>query len=178
MRICSIRAFCISGTLALWMCASPAVAQTTPASCSSPEYHQFDFWIGNWEVTDVADPKTVSAHARVERILDGCVLKETYVGSSGVTGQSFSIFDRTRGVWHQTWVTSHGQLLVVEGGLTDGKMVLSGADKTPDGKDRLVRGTWSPEKDGFRETAVRSTDGGKTWEPWFDLNFRPVPQSQ
>jgi hypothetical protein len=24
-----------------------------------------------------------------------------------------------------------------------------------------------------RETAMASTDGGKTWEPWFDLWFRP-----
>jgi hypothetical protein len=24
-----------------------------------------------------------------------------------------------------------------------------------------------------RETADRSTDGGKTWTPWFDIVFRP-----
>jgi hypothetical protein len=26
---------------------------------------------------------------------------------------------------------------------------------------------------GVRETAVTSTDGGTTWQPWFDLVFRP-----
>jgi ketosteroid isomerase-like protein len=26
---------------------------------------------------------------------------------------------------------------------------------------------------GVRETAVTSTDGGKSWKPWFDLVFRP-----
>lgn len=110
---------------------------------------------------------------RVERILDGCVLKETYDGSNGVEGQSFSIYDKTRKVWHQSWVTSRGQLLTIEGRLQDGKMVLSGADKTANGKDRLVRGTWAPANGGVRETAIRSTDGGKTWQPWFDLIFKP-----
>jgi DICT domain-containing protein len=52
-------------------------------------------------------------------------------------------------------------------------MVLSGADRTDDGKERRVRGIWKPEDGGVRETAVTSTDGGKTWKPWFDLVFRP-----
>jgi hypothetical protein len=53
-----------------------------------------------------------------------------------------------------------------------GKMVLIGADRTEDGTQRQVRGIWKPEGDGFRETAVTSSDGGKTWKPWFDLVFR------
>jgi len=35
-----------------------------------------------------------------------------------------------------------------------------------------VRGTWTPVADGVRESAVTSSDGGKTWKPWFDLSFR------
>lgn len=175
----SIRVLFMPSVIALLLVAGAAMGQTSSSSaCSSAEYHQFDFWIGDWQVSDVSDPQTISARVKVERILNGCALKETYEGSSGVSGQSFSIFDRTRGVWHQTWVTSHGQLLIVEGAWTNGKMVLSGIDKTPDGKDRLVRGTWIPEKDGLRETAVRSIDSGKTWVPWFDLSFRPVVRAQ
>lgn len=174
-----IRALRLSSAVAVLMIASGTMAQTTGrAGCSSPEYHQFDFWIGDWEVTDVADPKTLSARVRVERILNGCVLKETYEGVSGLSGQSFSIFDRSRELWHQTWVTDHGQLLMVEGRLSNGEMVLKGEDKTADGKDRLVRGIWIPEKNGVRETAMRSTDGGKTWQPWFDLNFRPAVRAR
>lgn len=165
-------------TMAALMRASSVEAQTAGATaCSSPEYHQFDFWIGDWDAFDVNTPQTISAHIRVEPILNGCVLKETYEGAGGTSGQSFSIFDRTRAVWHQTWVTSHGQLLIVEGALTNGKMVLSGSDKAPDGKDRLVRGTWIPGNGTVRETGVRSTDGGKTWEPWFDLIFKPAAHS-
>jgi hypothetical protein len=51
-------------------------------------------------------------------------------------------------------------------------MVLRGTDDNPAGQ-RLVRGVWSPEKNGVREIAERSSDGGKSWTPWFDLSFRP-----
>jgi hypothetical protein len=32
---------------------------------------------------------------------------------------------------------------------------------------------WKPVNGGVRETAFSSTNGGKTWKPWFDLMFRP-----
>lgn len=49
---------------------------------------------------------------------------------------------------------------------------LSGADRTAAGEERQVRGTWKPMTGGVREIGVASTDGGKTWQPWFDLMFR------
>jgi ketosteroid isomerase-like protein len=61
----------------------------------------------------------------------------------------------------------------VEGRVEDGEMVLAGAERTADGAERLVRGTWKPINGGVRETAVTSLDDGKTWQPWFDLIFRP-----
>jgi hypothetical protein len=30
----------------------------------------------------------------------------------------------------------------------------------------------------FRETAVTSLDGGKTWQSWFDLEFRHAAKPQ
>ena len=60
----------------------------------------------------------------------------------------------------------------IEGKLQVGEMVLTGVDHTANG-ETLVRGTWKPAHGGVRETAVTSTDSGKTWNPWFDLLFRP-----
>jgi hypothetical protein len=148
-------------------------AQSAVPPCSAPEYRQFDFWIGDWDAFDVAAPATVSAHIRVDSILSGCVLEETYEGANGARGQSFSIYDKSRGVWHQTWVTNRGKLLVIEGKIQDGAMILTGSDKTADGKPRLVCGTWKVSSEGVRETAVTSTDNGANWTPWFDLLFRP-----
>jgi ketosteroid isomerase-like protein len=64
-------------------------------------------------------------------------------------------------------------LLTIEGRLEDGAMVLAGAERVADSAERLVRGTWKPVSGGVRETAVTSLDGGKTWQPWFDLVFFP-----
>jgi hypothetical protein len=143
-----------------------------PASCVAPEYRQFDFWVGNWDAFEVDNPATIVARTQVDLILDGCVLRENYVGTDGHKGQSFSIYDASRKVWHQSWVTNRGELLVIEGKFEAGEVVLSGVDYTA-GAEHLVRGSWKPVSGGVRETAVTSSDGGKTWKPWFDLMFRP-----
>ncbi len=141
--------------------------------CSAPVYRQFDFWAGDWDAFEFGTT-TKDAHVKVERILDGCVLHEQYDGADGHRGESFSLYDSSRKVWHQTWVTNRGELLIIEGNLEDGAMVLRGRNLTADGKERRVRGMWKPVKDGVRESAVTSVDGGKTWQPWFDLLFRPA----
>ena len=152
-----------------------AAAQTSKAgACSAAEYRQFDFFAGDWDGFDLDKPEVRVAHNRVSWILDGCALLEDYQGTDGSHGESFTIYDASRKVWHQTWVTNRGVLLVIEGGMQGDEMVLSGADRTADGKDRLVRGVWKAVAGGVRETAVRSTDGGKTWVPWFDMIFRPA----
>lgn len=143
----------------------------TSAPCAGLGYHEFDFWIGDWDAFDFGT-STKDARVRVDRILDGCVIHEDYQSVDGHKGESFSIYDASRKVWHQTWVTNRGQLLIIEGNVQDATMVLAGIDRTTSGDERDVRGIWKPVDGGVRETAFTSTDGGKTWKPWFDLMFR------
>jgi hypothetical protein len=140
--------------------------------CTAPEFHQFDFWLGDWDAADYGTTEK-SAHVRVESILGGCVLHEIYQGADGHLGESFSLYVSPRGVWRQTWVTNKGEYLTIQGTLKAGAIDLVGTEEMPGGKQRLVRGIWKPERSGVRETATRSTDGGKTWAPWFDLLFSP-----
>jgi len=161
---------CISLPAAAVQIAS-AAQSAKAAPCVSLVYRQFDFWIGDWDAFDIDNANKVAARARVTRILGGCVLLEDYQGADGHFGQSFTIYDSSRNRWHQTWVTNQGTLLTIEGGLEDGKMVLRGADRIK-GKTRQVRGVWKSVPEGVQETAVISTDGGKTWTQWFDLIFR------
>ncbi len=94
-----------------------AFAQAPAAKpCSQPVYRQFDFWAGDWDAFELGTG-TKDAHVRVERILGGCVLHEQYDGLDGHRGESFSIYDSSRKVWQQTWVTNRGELLVIEGNL-------------------------------------------------------------
>lgn len=147
-------------------------AASVSAACSASVYHQFDFWLGDWDAFDFAS-NAKDSRVRITRILDGCVIHEDYQSVDGHKGESFSIYDASRKLWHQTWVTNRGRLLTIEGRFESGEMTLTGADRTADGHERHVRGVWKPVKGGVRETAFTSLDGRKSWQPWFDLLFRP-----
>ena len=94
-------------------------AETAP--CAAPQNRQFDFWVGDWEVTQ--PDGTVAGTNRVEIILGGCVLQENWESANGKSvGHSFNLYARD-GKWHQTWVDNSGLLLELVGGLEDGRMV-------------------------------------------------------
>ena len=145
-----------------------------PKACAAPEFRQFDFWVGNWDVFERTNAARRVARARVSLILDGCVLLEEYQGADGHRGKSFSLYDKTTKSWRQIWVTNRGEVLDIRGGLdAGGAMVLSGFDRDPAGAPRQVRGRWERESGGaVREIAERQ-EADAPWTPWFDLEFRP-----
>jgi hypothetical protein len=141
--------------------------------CDGPQYRQFDFFIGDWDAYDVADSTKIVARNHVSRMLDGCAIREVYSQTDGMSGESFSTYDASRRVWHQSWVTNRGELLLMDGGLQGRNMVFTGAMKGSNGASSLIRGTWIPLHGSVRETGVTSTDSGRTWKPEFDIIFRP-----
>ena len=148
-----------------------AGADSMPQACNAAAYRAFDFWLGDWNVS--APDGRLVGHNRVEKNYNGCVLQENWTSVNGGTGSSFNIYDAPRQVWHQTWVDSMGSLLTLEGGVKDGRMVLSGEQVQPDGKKLLNRITWTPQKDGsVRQLWETSSDGGKTWKTVFDGVYR------
>ena len=132
--------------------------------CSAPEHHQFDFWIGQWEVFLPNGNK--AGENRIEAVEGGCALLEQWSGTRGPTGKSLNIYDGLRRVWHQTWVDSTGGLLVLEGQWLDGRMVLSSTAHP------IQRITWAPQPDGsVRQLWESSKDGGKNWSTAFDGKY-------
>lgn len=152
--------------------ARPAAHNPAPG-CSAPVYRQFDFFAGDWDTYEVGDTSRIIARNRVTPMLGGCAIREVYEQHDGLVGESFSTFDPSRRVWHQSWVTNRGQLLLLDGGLQGGRMVLSGVEWRAAGDSAILRGTWIRAGADVREIAERSTDGGKTWTPVFDILFRP-----
>ncbi len=166
MRTCAGR---IAALLLLCMTAGGAAAQASAprSSCGGPEFHQFDFWIGDWDVHD-ANGKPVGRN-RIAAVQKGCALTEQWEGRGGVTGTSLNAWDAERKRWHQTWIDSSGGLLLLDGGLVDGKMVLSGTANDSSGKPARQRITWQKLSDGrVRQTWESSADGGATWTVAFD----------
>ncbi|MEO8199035.1 MAG: hypothetical protein ABI679_00805 [Gemmatimonadota bacterium] len=143
------------------------------AACDAAEFRQFDFWLGDWDVFDMDAPSKPVARNKVTLALGNCVVREVYEQSDGLSGESFSIYDSSRRLWHQTWVTNRGTLLMLDGKLEGDRIVLGGNEKGNDGSVSEIRATWYVEDHGVREIAERTTDGGKSWKPLFDIMFRP-----
>lgn len=145
--------------------ASPATPKGPP--CASLAYHQFDFWVGEW---DVQTPKgTAAGENRVERILDGCALRESWKAADGSEATSLSSFDAPGGRWTQTFVDSLGMVLILEGEFKDGKMTLSGQRYGARGSSTLNRVVWQKvDADHLRQRWEQSTDEGRNWTLLFE----------
>lgn len=170
----------IAGCLAVLMLAPAVHAQeaddddTPPRPCSQPECRQFDFWLGEWEVTN---PKGKPAGTNlIVQALNGCVIEEHWhSASSAFEGKSFNLWDAATGNWHQTWVDNSGQVLLLDGGLVNGSMVLEGTrpSPTPGEADVRHRITWTPKSaDEVRQHWETSSDGGENWSTVFDGTYR------
>jgi hypothetical protein len=141
-----------------------------PIACQGPEFSQFDFWVGEW---DVFGPKgNPAGRNSITRTHGGCVILENWTSAGGSTGSSFNIYTPATKKWHQIWVDSAGTLLQLEGELRNGSMTLEGEGLTPKGR-MLNRITWTPRSDGtVRQFWEISTDNGKTWQASFDGTYR------
>lgn len=150
-------------------------AQGAPAQnkCTAPEYHRLDFWVGDWDTFNPDGSGPSQARNHVSPILEGCVIHEVYDQYDGHRGESFSIYDATRKLWHQSWVTNRGELLVLEGRFEGDKLTLVGSNIDLQGRPETIKGIWEAQGKGVRETAFISRDGGKTWAPYFDILFLP-----
>jgi hypothetical protein len=141
-----------------------------PPRCNTPEHRQFDFWVGEWDVT-TPDGKLAGRNS-ITRELGDCVVHEHWQGAGGMRGESFNMWDRDSRRWHQTWVNSSGELLLLDGVFQDGSMRLTG-DSGPPAKRITNRITWTPAADGsVRQLWEISEDGGKTWTTAFDGRYR------
>lgn len=98
-------------------------AQTTPKQCNccTPEYKQFDFWLGEWDVFNLKGVKV--GENKIVSMQDSCLIQENWT-SSGQTGTSYNFYDKTDNTWNQIYIDNTGYVLKLKGTLQDHKMVL------------------------------------------------------
>jgi hypothetical protein len=163
----------LAGILAALSLAGPAPAQTTPPPARPPESRQFDFWVGEWDVTD-PDGKPAGTNT-VEAIAGGAGLLENWTGdpaAGGGSGKSLNTYNVAKGQWQQFWVGSGGGVLELAGALVNDSMVLTGEHDVR-GRHFTERITWTPNRDGtVRQHWEQSSDGGKSWQTVFDGLYR------
>jgi hypothetical protein len=145
---------------------SSAQAQQAQYGCKDQLHRQFDFWIGEWNVTS-PDGKPLGKNV-IKAIQDGCALQENWSGAGGGTGTSINYVESNR--WHQLWISNRTAAwpLKMSGSLKDGGMTMSGDYTRPDGKRVMARMRWQPLAGGkVQQTWENSEDGGRTWKTLF-----------
>ncbi|MBD8526056.1 hypothetical protein [Pseudomarimonas arenosa] len=146
----------------------------TPPDCSDVQHRQFDFWIGEWEVstTDNEGKQVVAGHNTIERDLEGCAISEHWRGSRGTHGRSLNLFDRSSQRWKQFWVDSRGGLLELRGSSPGPNEMLMESESL---NDSLQRIHWQLLDDGrVRQHWQTSSDGGASWSTAFEGYYRRI----
>ncbi len=146
--------------------AAPA-AQPSPCA-DDPNFAEFDFWVGTWDVHDNAG--NLAGRNVIERTQGGCLVTENWTGSLGGTGTSINYLDQISGKWVQVWNDANGTQINISGGLTETGMLLEGTiHYIANGTTAPFRGLWTPLDDGrVRQFFEQSNDDGETWVPWFE----------
>ena len=149
-----------------------ASAQKVYPCQGDARFRTFDFWVGNW---DVYAAGRVVGHNLVSLEMHGCLIHEHWSG--GGVGESFNYYDAHAGKWRQNWVDENGGIVWYEGQASaNGVMHMEGGYANADGSSGLARVTWTANPDGSVHHVIeRSTDAGKTWNPYFDALYKKAP---
>lgn len=173
----------IASTLLLALQATPNIAPTAPPPppCMAPEFGQFDFWVGEWDVFPKGKDNQV-AHSKIEKLYAGCAIRENWMPLKGPGGGSLNGYNPATKRWHQTWIGAAPGHVEFDGGFVGGKMVLTGmwAGVNGPGQDALIRMSYTLQPDGsVRQHGEQSTDHGLTWSTNFDFIYKkrkePIP---
>ncbi|HZE18595.1 MAG TPA: tetratricopeptide repeat protein [Candidatus Angelobacter sp.] len=134
------------------------------------ENRQFDFWLGEW---DVSSPEGTVVGKNSITVENGdCWIHEHWAGGLGGNGESYNYYNATTKKWHQTWVDDQGAIAEFDGDFRDGAMRLEGYREGATHERIPARLTLTPLPNGtVRQLGENSTDGGKTWTVLYDFIY-------
>jgi tetratricopeptide (TPR) repeat protein len=136
----------------------------------NPEYRQFDFWLGEWDVYGQGGAK--AGTSKIDLILGDCVVLENWTGGAGGEGKSFNKYSPEFKRWEQYWVDAQGSTTFFHGKLEGKNMVYHAETPQPDGsilKRRLTFFNLGPDK--VRQFSQQTKDDGKSWQTEYDLFY-------
>lgn len=154
-----------------------AAPQSASTSCEGDVYDDFDFWLGEWEVT-TPDGQVAGTNS-ITKAEDGCLLIERWTGARGSTGQSYNFYDTGLQKWRQVWV-ARGATIDYAGKLTEeGEMRLEGKIAYRNGTTAPFRGSWTPQADGsVTQYFQQYNSETESWDDWFTGIYRRSAASQ
>src|ERR1700761_9358224 len=82
-----------------------AFAQQRSPCADEPHTHDFDFWIGEWDVYPTGTQK-LAGHSVVQSISGGCGILENWSDLQGGSGKSVNYYNLATKLWEQDWIGS------------------------------------------------------------------------
>jgi hypothetical protein len=150
--------------------------QHNAAPCEDPEFKQFDFWIGDWDVASAADG-THRGSSHIAKEMGECVVWENWTSAgSPYFGKSYNTWNVNLKRWEQYWVDSSAGVMFFHGGLKDGVMDYWTDEVPQPSGEKLIRHLqfFNLGPDKVRQFSQGSTDGGKRWHTEYDLIYTRV----
>ena len=174
-----VRIAILTSLISLLLPMAVAGQQPSPPPCSSDEAGQFDFWLGEWDLTwpggQSGTPvgQTGRATNSLKKGLGTCVIEENFAtADKSYIGRSWSVYSPSQKLWRQTWVDNTGAYLLFTGKFENGKMELRTKPVTRNGKVIISRMVFKNiNKDSLDWDWQRSTDNGETWQDVWNIHY-------
>jgi len=149
-------------------------AQTNNCNCCTENHQAFDFWIGNWEVTN--PDGTAAGSNSIDKIQDNCILRENWTSAKGnFTGTSNNFYNAKTKQWEQIWIDNQGGSLHLKGNRTGNQMILQTDEaKNKEEQPFFHRVTWILNEDGTVRQYWETITNGKNITVAFDGLYKKV----
>lgn len=139
-------------------------------ACSAPEFRQFDFWLGDWQVRKPDGSPDGSAH--IEVVPNGCAVLEYRTFANGDVGTAINIFDPLSRQWEQLW-SSPGTTVRLKGKPAAASAMAMDGELVSPRAALPLRVTWEarPGREVMQRFEVQR-DG--QWKPLFQSLYVPA----
>jgi hypothetical protein len=147
-------------------------------ACDTPAHHQFDFWVGDWQVFDATTDKLV-AFDRVEKREEGCIVEQNLTFLTDLyrrpgapyrlSGMSVNRYDGE--AWLELWADNQWGAIAMRGSPdSSGAMVLRTIAPS---RHRDLKIVWENRPDGtVRILQYVAPAGSGHWQKYGDLIYR------
>ena len=150
------------------------MAQNQNKPCNMEEASQFDFWIGEWNLTWTGPNGEIQQGTnKITKILDGCVIEENFDGAPSIPlkGRSISTYSPQKKAWIQIWVDNQGGYLDFTGDYVRGEMILS-RETTLNGSPLFQRMVWYNITEDELDWNWEKSNDGITWELSWKIHYK------
>jgi hypothetical protein len=152
-------------TLAVTGCISlvrPSAIAAENSGQTDPESRQFDFWLGDWAITN--SNGSSEASSRVYLALGQYLLVESWDDGRGHNGENLFAYSADDKSWHGMFADNQGRVHVFTGKVTPGLAEFYGSSRGPKGEQilnriRVVR----TANDQVEQSWEKSADNGASW---------------